>query len=151
MTAPVNPPGPPTGLTATVNGETQIDLTWSAPASDGGSAITGYRIEVSANGSSWSDLEADTGTTGTSSSHTGLTAGSTRHYRVSAINSAGTGPASNVAMATSGDSLVAQYDANNNGAIDRGEVIQAIRDYLGGAGDIARADVIQLIRMYLAG
>ena len=33
-------------------------------------------------------------------SHTGLTPGSTRHYRVSAINSAGTGPASHVASAT---------------------------------------------------
>ena len=93
-------PGAPAGLTATGNGETQIDLSWTAPSNDGGAAITGYKIEVSTDGSSWSDLESDTQSTTTTYSHSGLTAGSTRHYRVSAINSAGTGPASNSANAT---------------------------------------------------
>ena len=96
---PHNRPGAPTGLTAAGNGQTRIDLSWRAPASDGGAAITGYRIEVSENGSTWNDLVADTRNAATSYSHTGLTAGSTRHYRVSAINSAGTGPASSVATA----------------------------------------------------
>ena len=94
------PPGAPTGLTATASGQTQIDLSWNAPASNGGAAITGYRIEVSTDRSSWSSLDANTGSTATRYSHTGLTAGSARHYRVSAVNSAGTGPASNVATAT---------------------------------------------------
>ena len=93
-------PGAPVGLTATASGPTEIGLSWSAPASDGGAAITGYRIEVSNDGSSWGDLVADTNSTGTTYSHTGLTLGDTRHYRVSAINPAGTGPASNVASAT---------------------------------------------------
>ena len=93
-------PGAPRNLTATANGQTQIDLSWSEPASDGGAAITGYRIEVSNDGSSWGDLAANTGSTSTSYPHGGLTAGSTRHYRVSAINSEGTGPASNVVSAT---------------------------------------------------
>ena len=94
------PPGAPTGLTATAGGQTRIDLSWNAPASNGGAAITGYRIEVSTDRSSWSSLNANTGSSATRYSHTGLTAGSARHYRVSAINSAGTGPASNVATAT---------------------------------------------------
>ena len=93
-------PGPPSNLTATASGPAGIDLSWNPPANNGGAAITGYRIEVSTDGSAWSDLVADTNTTGTTYSHTGLTAGSTRHYRVSAINSAGTGPASNKASAT---------------------------------------------------
>ena len=93
-------PGMPTGLTATADGQTEIDLSWTAPSDDGGEAITGYRIEVSTDGSSWSDLVADTGSTTTSYPHTGLTAGATRHYRVSAINSAGTGTASNTDSAT---------------------------------------------------
>ena len=48
--------------------------------------------EVSSNGSSgWSNLEANTNTNSTTYAHTGLSAGDTRHYRVSAINSVGTG------------------------------------------------------------
>ena len=93
-------PGPPANLTATANGETQIDLSWSAPSNPGGFPIAGYRIEVSEDSPIWNDLVADTGSTDTSYSHTGLTAGSKRYYRVSAINSDGTGPASNVANAT---------------------------------------------------
>ena len=93
-------PGKPTGLTAKADGQTEIDLSWTAPSDDGGADITGYRIEVSSDGSSWSDLEADSNSAGTSYSHTGLTAGSTRHYRVSAINPEGTGAPSNTDSAT---------------------------------------------------
>ena len=107
--ATAQPPGAPTNLTATANGQTRVDLSWRVPASDGGAAITGYRVEVSTDGSSWSNLAANTDSTTASYSHTGLTAGSTRYYRVSAINSAGIGPASNVATATT-DSVPAGPD-----------------------------------------
>ena len=99
-------PGAPTGLAATANGPSQIDLAWSAPASTGGSAITGYKIEVSANGTSgWTDQVANTGNANTTYAHTGLTAGTTRHYRVSAINANGTGVPSNVDSATTGTTV----------------------------------------------
>ena len=91
----------PTGLTATASGATAIDLSWTAPGSTGGSAITGYKIEVSPNGTSgWTDQAADTNSTATTYAHTGLAAGDTRHYRVSAINTNGTGDPSNVDSAT---------------------------------------------------
>ena len=93
-------PGAPTGLTATANGQTQIDLSWTASSNDGGAAITRYKIEVSTNGSYWGGLTAYTGSSSTSCSHTGLTAESTRHYRGSAINSAGTSTASSIKSAT---------------------------------------------------
>ena len=114
-------PGAPTGLTATASGTTAIDLSWSAPASTGGSAITGYKIEVSSNGgSSWTNLVANTSNTTTTYAHTGLTAGTTRHYRVSAINTNGTGTASNVANATTGQTTVtfgaSSYTATEGGA-----------------------------------
>ena len=38
----------------------------------------------------WMDLEADTGSAGTEYTDTGLLAGTTRFYRVSAINAVGT-------------------------------------------------------------
>ena len=94
-------PGAPTALEATANGRTEIELSWTAPADDGGSDITGYRIEWSADGTSdWADLVADTGNADAKYSNTGLTPGTTRHYRVSAINAEGTGEPSNAADAT---------------------------------------------------
>ena len=95
-------PDAPTGLTATAIDQTQIDLSWQAPSDDGGAAITGYRIEVSQDSIAWTDLETNTGPPTNSYSHTGLTAGSTRHYRVSAINSAGPGQPSDIAIGTTG-------------------------------------------------
>ena len=89
-------PGAPTGLTAMPNGATQIDLAWTAPADNGGRVITGYQIEYSDDaGTSWSVLVADTQSTDNLYSDTTLSGGDTRHYRVSAINSIGTGAASN--------------------------------------------------------
>ena len=94
-------PSAPTNLTATANGHTRIDLSWTLPRHHGAGAIAGYRIEVSFDaGASWSDLVADTGGNGRAYHHTGLSAETSRHYCVSAINPAGTGPASNVDDAT---------------------------------------------------
>ena len=105
-TTATSAPGAPTGLTATASGTTQINLSWSAPASTGGSAITGYKIEVSPDGTSgWTDQVADTSSTATTYAHTGLAPGDTRHYRVSAINTNGAGTASNVDSATTGTSV----------------------------------------------
>ena len=54
---------------------------------------------------------------------------------------------------SSGDPLVAKYDTNKNGTIEKSEVIKAINDYLFGTGDDApsKADVIRLINLYLFG
>ena len=96
-------PDAPTNLIATATEPTRIDLVWTAPAYDGGTPITGYRIEVSQNGAVWADLIRSTAVTTTAYGHTGLAPGSTRHYRVSAINFAGTGVPSNIASASTDD------------------------------------------------
>ena len=94
-------PGVPTDLSASTGGETRINLSWTAPGDDGGSSIIGYRIEVSPDGNTnWTDLVANTGNTATTYAHIGLAAGTTRHYRVSAINAAGAGGPSNIDDAT---------------------------------------------------
>ena len=81
-------PGPPTGLTATLN-STNIDLSWTAPSNVGASAITGYKVETSTNGTTWTDVIADTGSTATTYSHTSPTMGLINYYKVSAINAYG--------------------------------------------------------------
>ena len=98
--AGVEVPGAPGNLEATRRRSTAIELGWDAPASDGGADIRGYRIEVSADGgATWSDLEANTGSAATTYTHAGLAPGTTRHYRVRAINTNGTGAPSNIASA----------------------------------------------------
>src|SRR5207253_1754111 len=94
-------PSTPTGLAATTVSASQVNLSWTAPSDNGGSAITGYKIERSTNGgSTWSTLVANTGSTATTYSDTGLTHTTTYGYRVSAINSVGTGSPSSTASAT---------------------------------------------------
>ena len=96
-------PNAPTGLTATAVTSTQIDLFWLAPAYNGGAPVTGYRIEVSENGAAWTDLRTNTQSRATTFQHTGLMPGSTRQYRVSAINRVGAGAPSDTASAATDD------------------------------------------------
>jgi len=96
-------PQPPTGLAATVVSSSQINLSWTTPSSNGGSAITGYDVDRSTNnGNSWSTVTSNTGSTTTAYNDTGLSPSTTYTYRVSAINSAGTGSPSNISSATTG-------------------------------------------------
>ena len=55
--------------------------------------------------------------------------------------------------AGTGDTLVDRYDANDNGMIEKSEVLKAINDYLFGEGDeaISKPEVLRLINMYLFG
>ena len=76
-----------------MEGTRVIVLSWTTPT-DNGEAITGYRIEVSEDGETWTDLEADRGSMATGDRHEGLSPGSLRYSRVSAINANGTGTAS---------------------------------------------------------
>src|SRR5207245_2263339 len=93
-------PSPPTGLAATAVSSSQVSLSWTAPSDNGGSAITGYKIERSTDGgSTWSTLVNTCGTS-TNCSDTGLPRATTFTYRVSAINSVGTGSPSTTASAT---------------------------------------------------
>ena len=96
-------PGAPRNLQARARGATQIDLAWEPPDDSGGLAIEGYKIEVSTDGgATLTVLETDTGNPATEYAHRRLMNGDMRYYRVFAINSAGTGRASNAAIATTG-------------------------------------------------
>jgi hypothetical protein len=90
-----NVPGAPTSVTAAdtgIDGEALIE--WTAPGSNGGSAITDYIVEYSSNSGSSYTVFADGTSTGTSATVTGLTIGTTYIFRVKAVNAIGTGTAS---------------------------------------------------------
>ena len=85
-------------LTATPNGNNQIDLLWTVPPNNG-SVIRGYRVERSVDGNApWEQLTGSA--RGTTYSDTTLYRGMKRYYRVAAFNSAGAGPFSDVQSAT---------------------------------------------------
>src|SRR5438445_534581 len=94
-------PGQPIGLAANVISSSRINLSWTAPASNGGSAITGYQIERSTDGgTTWNTIVANTASTATSYSNYIHLAITTNTYRVSAINGIGTSFPSSLASAT---------------------------------------------------
>src|SRR5262249_5160722 len=96
------PPDAPTGLTATP-GNNKITLTWTAPANNGGVAITSYRVYRSTTSGTETLLTAGgCASLGAvlSCTDTGLTNGQAYFYKVSAVNAIGEGPQSNEATAT---------------------------------------------------
>lgn len=97
--SPPSPPGAPASLIV-LGDDGGAHLAWAAPASDGGSLLTGYRIYrgTSAGGET---LLTTVGLV-TSFDDTGLTNGSAYYYTVSAINAAGEGAQSTEAQATAG-------------------------------------------------
>ena len=75
-------------------------LSWLPPASNGGSAVTDYIIQRSANGTSgWVTINDGVRTTPTSYTVTGLVNGTKYYFRVLAKNAIGTSASSNVVNA----------------------------------------------------
>lgn len=88
--------GPPRGLAASNVQDTSVRLTWKAPASDGGSAVSGYRVVV--NGKT-------TNVTGTAVDVTGLSAGTSYSATVAAVNDTGAGTPATVSFRTTGGAV----------------------------------------------
>ncbi len=91
--------GPPRNLKAQADGNNAIDLFWDAPADPGGSDITGYTVQWSADGAedSWRNA-GSTSSSVRNFKHRGLSVGAVRWYRVAARNSSGLGLWSNQVM-----------------------------------------------------
>ena len=74
-----------------VAGNTTIELAWTAIATLGAEAVTGYRIEESETRTgTWAELVADTGDTNTTYRRTGLIRDDVRYYRVRALSASKT-------------------------------------------------------------
>src|SRR5207245_1557821 len=94
-------PQPPTGLSAPYVSSSQISISWAAPLNDGGSHITGYKIERSTDGgTTWDIVAANTASKGTWYSNYHLLASTTYTYRVYSINSIGTSSPSSTVVGT---------------------------------------------------
>ena len=86
-------PDPPGAPDVSPHESGSLAVSWTAPASDGGSAITGYKVQWKEAADSW-DTPADVSeaaTTGASHTITGLTDGTAYAVRVLAINDIGEG------------------------------------------------------------
>lgn len=83
-------PGRPLSLVATP-GNGQVSLSWTAPLSIGDSAITDYVVEHSPTGAGTWTTFADGTSVATTATVTGLTNGTVYDFRVSAVNTQGTG------------------------------------------------------------
>ena len=98
---PATEPDAPTGLSATVSDQ-EVDLIWTAPASNGGATILRYEYELDFSGT-WTS----TGSAATSTTVRNLTNGQSYTFRVRAVNRVGAGAASGSQSATPTSTVVA--------------------------------------------
>ena len=99
---PATTPGAPQSLTARQATSRGVTLSWAAPASNGGAAITGYKLNRSTRSSRETSHVTVTCTpiNGTCSyTDLGTISRTTYYYNVAATNPVGTGPVSNQASA----------------------------------------------------
>ena len=94
-----NEPGQVTGLVATP-GIAEVNLTWTRPASDGGSPITGYNVFWSTDNINYTKIVIGNVTTYL---HTGYVNGQFYYYKVGAVNVDGEGINSSYTFTTTFD------------------------------------------------
>jgi uncharacterized repeat protein (TIGR02543 family) len=110
-------PGAPTNVSATSNGNQQSVISWSAPSSNGGAAITGYTVTA--------NTGATCTTSGTSCTISSLTNGTAYTFTVTATNSVGTGVASSSASATTASLYAVAFDAKGGSSVTDGSYLTA--------------------------
>ena len=93
-TATATAPGAPTNVSATA-GDAVATVTWGAPSSNGGSAITGYAVTRTPG-----NVTSNVGASATGATFTGLTNGTAYTFTVAAKNGIGTGPGATSAPVT---------------------------------------------------
>ena len=101
--ARLGPPGTPTGLELTA-GDRHIDAEWTAPADDGGSAVSGYSLQHRV-GAAGEYTTVAVGNAATSAEITGLANGTRYRVRVAAVNAMGTGAYSGQEILRAGSTL----------------------------------------------
>ena len=96
-------PGQTRSLTVSFLGNGQFSISWTPPLNDGGSAITGYKVQWKSGSQSFGGDPSREHTAGASTRTygiTGLTNGTEYTVRVIAVNAVGDGPPSTTQKAT---------------------------------------------------
>jgi len=130
----------PTGLTATATSSSAIGLNWSAVTPPTNCTISGYNVYSSTTSgfTPGSGNLIASGVTSTSYTNSGLAASTTYYYKVEALDSFGSSPASAQAQATTqsgsgGDFIAINFEGpavNNSGGGDAS--FAADEDFTGG-------------------
>ena len=105
-------PGQPAHLRVSPHDAQGLDLSWEAPASDGGSPVTGYKVRWKQANGSWdtpADVSEET-VTGTTHTINGLTDGVEYKVRVIAVNAVGDGTPSAEATGTPRETVPPQFE-----------------------------------------
>jgi titin len=102
---PATLPSAPRSVTATA-GTMKVTITWLAPASDGGSSLTAFKVYLQLAGGS--QLRATLGPTALVYEDTNVTGGTAYTYYVVAVNAVGSSVASSTATATPQSAPAAQ-------------------------------------------
>jgi hypothetical protein len=125
-------PPPPTGVSATAaSGSARV--TWTAPESDGDSAITGYTVTPYVGATAQAAVQA--GASATTATVTGLTNGTSYTFKVSATNGVGTGTQSAASNAVTPQATIFDFatpavaDAGDTGSVELG--VKFTADYTG--------------------
>ena len=141
-------PSKPRVLTAGPATPTMVPLSWTAPEHQGASAVTGYKVDWSLNGTDvWSVAVADTGSDATSWTHTARAPSTPYYYRVSAINSVGIGEPSEVVSATTPAlpvvTISASVDTGGNPvtAVTEGNDARFTLTFTGNVTELSRVEV----------
>ena len=129
-TSPVKP-APPTGVDITTEGNGELTVGWTAPTENGGSDITGYKVQWKSGAQSFGSSRQHTTADGAATSYTipSLTNGTEYTVRVLAVNSVGDSAASNTdtgtpsttpsaptnVLASGNAELTVTWDAPDNG------------------------------------
>jgi hypothetical protein len=116
-TAPPAPPGAPVVVEVTP-GNTSAVVRWEAPASDGGAPIQAFVVKPSG------ESPIRTGGDKTAATVTGLSNGTPLRFTVSAVNTAGTGPASDASAVVTPRTVPGQPSAPSAAARDNAAVVR---------------------------
>jgi hypothetical protein len=110
-------PSAPLNVTATP-ATSQAQVNWSAPASNGGSPLTGYTITPYIGSTAQTPIQVNNGSA-TAATVTGLTNGTSYTFTVTATNSGGSGQASSASSAVTPQDTI--FDFGTPSTVDSGD------------------------------